>query len=99
MRSSSGTRVGFALHKSRSYLKACVLSRNDVSARAPLGFPGGAHAHPKAFSWAEKQSHFRRPFETETRVNRLAEWRRWRSITSIPRAFAYRIASRTMRAP
>jgi len=30
MRSSSGTRVGFALHKSRSYLKACrALTERD----------------------------------------------------------------------
>src|SRR2546425_4685920 len=42
MRSSSGTRVGFALHKSRSYLKACVLPRSGLSSRALRGFPGGA---------------------------------------------------------
>ncbi len=75
MRSSSGTRVGFALHKSRSYLKACVLSRTGSSSRASRGFPGGASAPTATFSGFQEQSHFRCSFETETRVDGLAKSR------------------------
>src|SRR5207249_8137590 len=75
MRSSSGTRVGFALHKSRSYLKACVLSQGGSSSRASRGFPGGANPPTATFSGFQEQSHFRCSFETETRVDGLAKGR------------------------
>src|SRR5713226_1790677 len=98
MRSSSGTRVGFALHKSRSYLKACVLSGSGLSSLASRGFPGGRN-ESTALSAAQEQPHLLRSFEAETLVDRLAEWRRVEKHHLDPRAFAYRIASRTMRAP
>src|SRR5881409_2113731 len=75
MQSSSGTRVGFALHKSRSYLKACVLSRRGSSSPASRRFPGGANASTATFSGFQEQAHLRRSLETETRVNRLAKGR------------------------
>src|SRR2546425_3294259 len=75
MRSSSGTRVGFALHKSRSYLKACVLSRSGSSLRASRGFPGGAKTLTPTFPGVYEQSHFGRSLETETGVDRFAKCR------------------------
>src|SRR6266705_1146136 len=75
MRSSSGTRVRFALHKSRSYLKACVLSRSGSSSRPSRRFPGGANASTATFSGFQEQSHFRCSFETEICVDGLAEGR------------------------
>src|SRR5436309_498879 len=75
MQSSSGTRVGFALHKSRSYLKACVLSRRGSSSPASRRFPGGGNASTATLSGFQEQAHLRRSLETETRVNRLAKGR------------------------
>src|SRR5712692_7593985 len=75
MRSSSGTRVGFAHHKSRSYLKACVLSGSGLSSLASRGFPGGRN-ESTALPAAQEQPHLLRSFEAETLVDGLAEWRR-----------------------
>src|SRR2546426_4332681 len=66
MRSSSGTRVGFALHKSRSYMKAsnfryghirfealrfaAVCSHHARTGRPPTPFPSFSDSHRKAAS-------------------------------------------------
>src|SRR2546425_8318898 len=71
-RSSSGTLGRFALHKSRSYMKACVRPPRRESVRgATRGFPGGTGLAARGAN--ERPAHFPRPLESEPPVDRFSK--------------------------
>src|SRR5256885_9087815 len=74
MRSSSATLGRFELHKSRSYVKACVLPSSRGLMRCPTrGFPGGAGLAARRAN--ERSTHFPGPLESQATIDRFAKIR------------------------